>query len=344
MKGSSTVGHRQPTARLWLEGCTWLRRGSGGVLGALGLNAKSQRKLGSGILINRWYLQMCHRLMRHGDERVEICWMGSFALLLIIYNMFVSPHLSLYISPFLVRFGCSYVPQFHEAYVLGSISSPQEFLVPGTWLLWWQAQRYRNRQVPAYTTSMRAPWWNFGEAWRSLANIGHHAKAEQKWLGKKGDQKREKATKWLRKGDRKRKKWSIPRAFCGTSNWRTHKPYSQEFPWHSPEFRRRSLTFTRVPVKVPSVWGWPSECAQSNEARKALLSVQQHASWNNSSWNVVGRCPQPQQHVFGNQASPFKFYSATCDSQLELAPPLLLATTLITKSCEITCRIWLEVG
>ena len=34
--------------------------------------------------------------------------------------------------------------------------------------------------------------------------------------------------------------------------------------WHSPEFRlRRSLTFTRDPVKALSVWGWPSECAQA---------------------------------------------------------------------------------
>ena len=39
-------------------------------------------------------------------------------------------------------------------------------------------------------------------------------------------------------------------------------PYSQEPPWHSPEFRRRSPAFTRVPVKVRSVLGWPSECAQ----------------------------------------------------------------------------------
>ena len=39
-------------------------------------------------------------------------------------------------------------------------------------------------------------------------------------------------------------------------------PYSQEPPWQSPEFRRRSPTSTRVQVKVPSVRGWPSECAQ----------------------------------------------------------------------------------
>ena len=30
------------------------------------------------------------------------------------------------------------------------------------------------------------------------------------------------------------------------------------------DFRRRFPTFTRVPVKVPSVRGWPSECAQSS--------------------------------------------------------------------------------
>ena len=39
-------------------------------------------------------------------------------------------------------------------------------------------------------------------------------------------------------------------------------PYSQEPARHSPEFRRRSPTFTRVPAKVPSVCGWPSECGQ----------------------------------------------------------------------------------
>ena len=275
MKGSSTVGHREPSARLWLEGCTWLRRGSGVFLLHWVCMQRARENWGQAC----WSIGGISRCVIDWWERWKSCDLlnGIFcsSSSYILYVCF--PSLSLYISPFLVRFSCLYVPQFQEVYFLGRISSPQEFLFRGTWLLWWQAQRHRVRQVPACTTGMRAPWWNFGEAWSSLANIGHPAKSGAKVNRQKGDQKREKVTKWLRKGHRKRKE------SCGTSNWRTHKPYSQEFPWHSPEFRRRSLTFTRVPVKVPSVWGWPSECAQSNEARKALLSVQQHASWNDSS-------------------------------------------------------------
>ena len=36
----------------------------------------------------------------------------------------------------------------------------------------------------------------------------------------------------------------------------------REPPWHSSELQRKSPIFTGVPVKVPSVWGWPSEYAQ----------------------------------------------------------------------------------
>ena len=94
--------------------------------------------------------------------------MGSFALLLILYGMCVSP-LSLYISPFLLCFGCFHVPQFQEAYVLGNISPPQEFLYPGTFgggLRGIESGRFQRKP----------------EAWRSLANIGRPA-------AKKGRQK-----------------------------------------------------------------------------------------------------------------------------------------------------------
>ena len=40
--------------------------------------------------------------------------------------------------------------------------------------------------------------------------------------------------------------------------WRNHHvAYSRE-----PELQRRSLAFTRVPLKMPSACGWPSECEQ----------------------------------------------------------------------------------
>ena len=133
-----------------------------GVLFVLGLYAKSERRFGSGTLSNRWYLQMCHRQMRrHGDERVEIC-------------------CSLYLSlPFLLWL-LSCISVFHPS---GGISSPQELLFPGTWLLWWhsqrwwQAQRHQIRQVPAYTSSMHAPSWQLG---RSLAKFASQQLEEGK--------------------------------------------------------------------------------------------------------------------------------------------------------------------
>ena len=59
--------------------------------------------------------------------------------------------------------------------------------------------------------------------------------------------------------------WRSLAKFCEL--WRTHNAIFTRSSL-APEFRRRSPTFTRVLVKVPSVCGWLSECAQS--AGKAL--------------------------------------------------------------------------
>ena len=170
---------------------------------------KSQKWLGSGMLSRRWYLQMCHRQMRHGDERGEIWWMGYFALLLIMYvyiyiciHVRVSPFsLSLYIYiyislslslPFCALAAFMYLSfSSFRRHVWGNISSAQEFLFPGAWLFWWQAQgwwqaqRHQIRQVqriPEACTRLHA---NFGEAWRSLAKFGDpHWPYEAQFCGK----------------------------------------------------------------------------------------------------------------------------------------------------------------
>ena len=81
--------------------------------------------------------------------------------------------------------------------------------------------------------------------------------------------------------------WQSPAKFGEL--WRTHNAYSREPPRHLPEFPRRSLTFTRVPVKVPSASGWPSESDQGLahlffEHKKSPVTSKQAVGRQGNQW------------------------------------------------------------
>ena len=92
-------------------------------------------------------------------------------------------------------------------------------------------------------------------------------------------------------------------------------PSSREPPRHSPEFRRRSSTFTRGPVKVPSVCGSHSECAHVKHRLKQMqancfltLSFLQHGL----KWR---RLTPPSRSLITPFAMRLLGYAASADSE-----------------------------